>query len=1191
MKINISRKLKITALILAALLLMGIFPISGMVSAADQGAVQLESTQNAPPVTTPEDGAAQEEAVVSNNVLAVAEPVESPPEEETADTEDAEGELPPVASAQNQDENTAIIDAGNDAELAPQGVTVENAEIIENENTDENLEEETEEIEEIEPLLMGQELVDYLASLNTQERETALTELTEEQFLSTGPYLSDQQLLDWFNYSDELYEAITSVSATNAGPFMPPVTIRGSSRSNLLNRSAGDEDNGLELSKTAQRQSDGTYKISIEAYTTGALTVETKVVPTDIVLVLDESGSMAYGMDYTKIYESELSESGDYYIADSSGYRELTYRDLSGQSNDGWYYRSGWNWVRVYPARYDGDTQGGRTQFYYMMTRRSALQQAARNFIDAINSKANGEVPVDHRIAIVGFSSENNSAILSNFRDLTNSNSANQLKGVINNLRQNGGTRTNTGLSLAKSVFTNDSPPPGQRNRVVILFTDGEPGDTGFSNNIANSAIGHARDLKRTTSGGYGATVYTIGIFPGAAPNGSGNANNFMNYVSSNYPNAQSMSSPGTPIQPASARKYYLTAASSDALNDAFDDISQNVSSSGTTLEKATVKDVIAPSFQLAGNSGVSVYTAAFNGYTDSSDSEENWAPRTAYTGAVSIAGDTIQINDYTFDYIAGYVGETGDLGPRGAKLILEFYVEPNPDFIGGNGVPTNTEGSGIYTGPNASDDVVEAFPVPIVNVPLRFDYGVQDKHLYIGDALNIADHLFPNANSYAINTNAYDIDGINNGYVDIVYTVMDGAATVGTYTIPAGDSSGEWAWESGYAGGIKNGLVADTTAYTISALLRPTRDGEASKAASGGIIVPVAGESRGPKTANAKVYKPIITPQDTAVYLTNIPTLDDTTIEKSVVWKHAGATEADVSAMGPEPALDYTFNTEFSGYPVADTGVNIVGVTRQDNNYEIAIENRIILKADNTKATHFTVYVLKPIVDCEDGVMFLGEILPWSGHFGLFESSWAEPPVGVTAQGSEPLLSYQIDLSAPLNHAGADVNAFTPVKGGFFDFKIGVQADGHDVTQYATINNPIPVGPDEIDHHFTIEVKTGTLTITKSGGREGESYLFTITNVTTGATFFEVIQGNNTKVITGLPAGEYSISEQTDWSWRYSDAPQIGFKNGQNKLGKVGAEIDYRASMEATVNNHTRSDFWLSGESYAINKWSGRPR
>lgn len=56
----------------------------------------------------------------------------------------------------------------------------------------------------------------------------------------------------------------------------------------------GEPDNGMMISKTATANPDGSYTITLEAFATGAQTTTTvsEDVPTDIILVLDQSGSM-----------------------------------------------------------------------------------------------------------------------------------------------------------------------------------------------------------------------------------------------------------------------------------------------------------------------------------------------------------------------------------------------------------------------------------------------------------------------------------------------------------------------------------------------------------------------------------------------------------------------------------------------------------------------------------------------------------------------------------------------------------------------------------------------------------------------------------------------------------------------------------------------------------------------------------
>ena len=75
------------------------------------------------------------------------------------------------------------------------------------------------------------------------------------------------------------------------------------------------ENKGMEISKTATPNEDGTYTITLEAYATGEKisTEVTKDVPTDIILVLDQSGSMKEGMNTYDFRPYTNKSNSDYY--------------------------------------------------------------------------------------------------------------------------------------------------------------------------------------------------------------------------------------------------------------------------------------------------------------------------------------------------------------------------------------------------------------------------------------------------------------------------------------------------------------------------------------------------------------------------------------------------------------------------------------------------------------------------------------------------------------------------------------------------------------------------------------------------------------------------------------------------------------------------------------------------------------
>ena len=69
-----------------------------------------------------------------------------------------------------------------------------------------------------------------------------------------------------------------------------------------------------------------------------------------------------------------------------------------------------------------------------------------------------------------------------------------QLQNAVNGLSAAGATAVDWGLEHAQSQLANTS---SDRNKVVIVFTDGEPNHgSGFSDSVANSALSTAKTLK-----------------------------------------------------------------------------------------------------------------------------------------------------------------------------------------------------------------------------------------------------------------------------------------------------------------------------------------------------------------------------------------------------------------------------------------------------------------------------------------------------------------------------------------------------------------------------------------------------------------------------------------------------------------------------------------------------------------------
>lgn len=108
-------------------------------------------------------------------------------------------------------------------------------------------------------------------------------------------------------------------------------------------------------------------------------------------------------------------------------------------------------------------------------------------------------------------------------------------------------------------------------------------------------------------------------------------------------------------------------------------------------------------------------------------------------------------------------------------------------------------------------------------------------------------------------------------------------------------------------------------------------------------------------------------------------------------------------------------------------------------------------------------------------------------------------------------------------------------------------------------------------DPAFLIHVKTCTLNVTKTGGAAGEPYVFTVKK--DGTPYTEVtIEGNGTQTIVELPVGTYTIAEDTGWSWRYT--PSYSDDVALTTTAPEGT---------ITCTNRSNNNKWLNGFSSVV--------
>ncbi len=555
-----------------------------------------------------------------------------------------------------------------------------------------------------------------------------------------------------------------------------------------------NNENGISTAKNVSAQdAQGNYTITLETFATGTTTVVTSAAPADIVLVLDLSQSMtqnygsktsytartsqgysyeSYGNNqYYYFYDGDYRQvSRGYYETDGTGNQATRHYYLTFSANSTTYYLYGNSVTTDRPSEPNGRRVNRVWQntgttiwtgvLYSVSTvnqsRLQALQDAVEQFVEVIyhndnyqdktNDKPRSE-PLGNRISIVTFGGpQNNTSVTKINSGLTNVTNADGSKNAsmiadllaltnngINN-QNHYGTYADEGMVLANSVL-NGIPASRKEDssRTVVLFTDGAPGSgpgwnegTGSqdSNTIANSTIAAALTAKGT----HDATVFTV-ILGDYANN---TMRNYLDYTSSNYPEAQSLSSPGTA---ATGDTDYSLEAGND-LSGVFTTIAHASGGSERPVDSNTqVRDIVSSSFAIpAGFSTDDVTVEVYK-----ATSATTWELDTQYdtddiTVNITKSGDKDMLVVQGFDYSlddnpknsgnGNWVGEryiNGQYVWKGRKTVITFKIKSIDGSTGGDGTNTNDPASGVYVlGADGNYTCLNSYDMPHTNLPIN---------------------------------------------------------------------------------------------------------------------------------------------------------------------------------------------------------------------------------------------------------------------------------------------------------------------------------------------------------------------------------------------------------------------------------------------------------------------------------------
>lgn len=475
---------------------------------------------------------------------------------------------------------------------------------------------------------------------------------------------------------------------------------------------------GLNMSKQLHLMSDGTYTITLEAYATGESQTVTKKsgVPLDIVLVIDQSGSMAYDdngnstskkadrrmeklKNAVKSFVNNISTNAKEYNVEHKialvGYAS----DVnSGQSDDDditgiGYNGSGSYWVN--------------TGLY--------VNGSFKNYQSNVKTNNRGEVT-----SATDLTTQDYQDALVSVNDTTDSVTS-SITTAIDSFKASGGTYTEYGLTMAQNVFAHNPTrsytkvdgTEGQSQRIVVLFTDGA------TNSDIDDVLSSANTLKGNTYGAYGAKIYCVGF-------GSSVNSDFLSHVSSNYSSASYgwistglfsgyYGYSGTSVD----TKYSMLATNQTELNNIFQNISKDATESSTSTEltdAAVLKDIISDNFDVT---DATKATAA--SYTITTTDSTNYTVGSKVNDyTASVTGKTVSVTG--FSYKEKFVAPNHP----GEKLVVTI-TGLVPNQAGEKLYSNNNEKSGIYTSSTEADPFAP-FDMPYTHVNAKtrvVDFGM----------------------------------------------------------------------------------------------------------------------------------------------------------------------------------------------------------------------------------------------------------------------------------------------------------------------------------------------------------------------------------------------------------------------------------------------------------------------------------
>lgn len=996
-----------------------------------------------------------------------------------------------------------------------------------------------------------------------------------------------------------------TVNFTDVAPFLPPVSGAAPRRSPA--RAAGDADpssdngnNGMVVNKTSvYNEETGAYDITLEAYATGSKVISTVTsdVPTDIVLVLDQSGSMGDNFSTT---------TSDSWVSYGKRTNDANYNNRMDSSNNkknrNLYYKlSDGGYAEVLMDRSEAGTIKKYTEY-------SGNNYSCNHSSDTLYTEVNGQYvkvsvssEYDYTSAVYiytyTYTAPDNSPVTETsrgpfgdppfpiYKEETVTEYAYTYSYTVN------GTRTDIGTSTgADTVFETELYQKIPSGTKITRLEALKNAAATFANSVEEKAKG--ADGVLGTEDDISHRIAVVGF---ASQSGNGDNTELLSIAGSNSGNVGVAYHNITDQNLKDVLQEVDTSAGQTMVSDAIGALA----ASGATqtdlgldmAQRILSANPVQPNEKR--NRVVIVFTdgapTSFNGFEK--DVADN---AITHAGSIKTAGATV----YTIGIFAGAdatsagTEPSGDLGQNSSSLnsACNWFMQ---QVSSNNGAPRTPS---YYLSAADTGSLSNIFQQISDNIESGGSSSTLTEESVVRDIISPQFTLPAGATASDITLETYACTGKDGD----TYTWRQNDTAMGaTATIDGNNVSVTgFNFSDNYVGTVTNNGIVTYRGHKLvirfSVKPQPGFLGGNNVPTNAGAGVYESKDSETPvrefpqPTVNVPIQPVTVAAQDYNVYLLGGLTASQLQSGSTV---QVGSVKLDLTK-ATDPDHPYglePWQTAYVDITVSLTGPDGTPVTdltqlRKDTSYAVSVtvSPKTEPQADSSgtpaseQAGSATgkVNVFKPTLAYEDGTVYYGDTFDRATLPGYCTSTrWfhgTTEDTTVSMTGTAPELSYGYDTARPTDIV--DTKQDIPVKA---TISIGDTNITADTTFLHTDCAGETWSHTSGDPAFLLHVRTCALTVTKTGGADGEPYVFTVYR--NGNPYTQVtVVGNSSITIYELPVGKYTIEENTGWSWRYDatydpDKPDGCTLTAGHNSGSI------------TCTNTLKNDRWLNGFSDVI--------